>query len=343
MAYPNTLMVNQIANNGKETSSVQKKKVDENVAGQRIDNYLCGQLKGVPKSRVYRMIRKGEVRVNGGRVQAEYRLAMGDEVRIPPVRTGEISADADPSTPRRWLPKPLTDQIETLFENEDLWILHKPSGLAVHGGSGVTTGLIEYLREQKPDLSFLELAHRLDRETSGCLILAKNRKSLLWVQEQFKAGTIGKYYRMIVQGHWSLGKKRLTMALDTRTRVQGERHVTASREGKKAITDVSPVLLLRNASILEAKLLTGRTHQIRVHLAEMGFPLLGDRKYGTDDANRYARSLGVKRVLLHAHRLVLPLMGGHREIDVSSPYPADFSQVLDRLEQLEKMEKTKQT
>lgn len=295
-------------------------------AGQRLDNFLLRELKGAPKSLIYRILRKGEVRLNGGRVQPDRRLQAGDVVRIPPVRLGE--SDDQPLR----LPPGLADRLReaVLYEDRDLLVLDKPAGMAVHAGSGVDYGIIEALRAMRPDEPFLELAHRLDRETSGCLALARTPTALKQIQEAFRAGQVEKRYLALVCGYWNHGPREVNQPLRRNVLRSGERMVEVLDDGKPARTRFAPVSLFKPASLLEARIETGRTHQIRVHAAHVGHPLAGDDKYGAADFNRLmVEQYGLRRLFLHAHSLGLPL--GGRDIAVSAPLEAELKTVLDRL------------
>jgi 23S rRNA pseudouridine955/2504/2580 synthase len=301
--------------------------VDADQHGQRIDNFLARILKGVPKSHIYRVLRKGEVRVNKGRVKPEYRVQAGDQVRVPPVRVAERD------TAR--VPDDLCQRLEAaiLYEDGDVLVLDKPSGLAVHAGSGLRFGVIEALRQSRPQLSFLELVHRLDRETSGCLLLAKNRPALNALHDQLREGRMEKRYLALVSGHWQGGKRSVSAPLRKNTVRGGERMVAVDDSGKEARTHFTLVQNLGDAALVEALIDTGRTHQIRVHAAHIGHPLAGDDKYGDEDFNRRMRAHGLKRLFLHAQALAFQRPGGQGEIHVSAPLGEDLKQVLESLEQ----------
>lgn len=290
--------------------------VDESHAGQRIDNFLVNQLKGVPHSRIYRALRKGEVRVNKGRIQAVYKLQLGDQVRLPPLRVSETVV-AKPSTR-------LTELLKrsVIFENNDFIVLNKPAGLAVHGGSDVPVGLIEAFRQIRPDIKDLSLVHRLDRDTSGCLLLAKNRMTLLAFQELQKAQEIEKTYGLLVKGVWTLGRQHIKLALMKNHLQAGERIVVADEEGKPSETIFEPVQTFEDMSLLRARLITGRTHQIRVHIAHLNHPIIGDDKYGDREFNKsFAKKNGSKRLFLHAEKLAFTLPGKSR---FTFEAPVDF-------------------
>ncbi len=288
--------------------------VGEESAGQRIDNFLLRRLKGVPKSHVYRVLRSGEVRVNSGRIKPDYRLQPGDRVRVPPVRVATPAAKP--------APRPL--DLPIVYEDAALLVLDKPSGVAVHGGSGVSYGVIESLRAERPAAKSLELAHRLDRDTSGLLIIAKKRSALVELHRMLREGEVEKIYAALVQGRWRGGERELSDRLHKFVTAAGERRVAVHGEGQTAVTRVKPVAVADDCSLLELQLLTGRTHQIRVHLAHAGHPVLGDDKYGDFALNHALARQGVKRLLLHARRLSLahPLTGVALRFD--APLPPDM-------------------
>ncbi len=296
-------------------------------AGQRLDNFLLRELKGAPKSLIYRIVRKGEVRLNGGRVQPDRRLQTGDVLRIPPVRLTERAEQPFRPSPG------LAEQLRTavLYEDREVLILNKPAGLAVHKGSGVDHGVIEALRALRPDEAFLELAHRLDRDTSGCLALAKTAAALRLIQDAFRAGHVEKRYLALVRGYWNHGPCEVNLPLRRNLLRGGERMVEVMDDGKPAQTRFSPVSLFKPASLLEVRIATGRTHQIRVHAAHLEHPLAGDDKYGDAGFNRMmAEQCGLRRLFLHAHSLSLPL--GGRDLAVSAPLDAELKAVLDHLQ-----------
>ncbi|MDS4031884.1 MAG: RluA family pseudouridine synthase [Candidatus Contendobacter sp.] len=295
-------------------------------AGQRLDNFLLRELKGAPKSLIYRIVRTGEVRLNGGRVQPDRRLQAGDVLRIPPVRLGERQ-----ERPLR-VPPGLAERLReaVLYEDREILVLDKPAGLAAHGGSGLEYGVIELLRALRPEEPFLELAHRLDRETSGCLALAKTPAALRAIQDALRAGRVEKRYLALARGYWNHGPREVNQPLRRSVLRGGERMVEVLDDGKPARTYFRPVSLHKPASLLEARITTGRTHQIRVHAAHVDHPLAGDEKYGDADFNRLmAKQYSLRRMFLHAHSLNLPL--GGRDIAVSAPLDAELKAVLDRL------------
>ncbi|ANQ84781.1 ribosomal large subunit pseudouridine synthase C [Azoarcus olearius] len=274
--------------------AVRHERIDEASAGQRIDNFLLRLAKGVPKSHVYRILRGGEVRVNGRRVQPTYRLALGDEVRVPPLRVAE---------PTRSAPAPAGKPLPVVFEDDALLVVNKPSGKAVHGGSGVSYGVIEQLRTQRPELRMLELAHRLDRETSGLLIVAKKRSALTALHDMMREGQVEKRYLTLVPGRWMNPMQHVKAPLLKYLTPEGERRVRVSDEGKPAHSIVRLVQRWADYSLLEVELKTGRTHQIRVHLTHLGFPLCGDDKYGDFALNKRLEGEGLRRMFLHAASL----------------------------------------
>jgi 23S rRNA pseudouridine955/2504/2580 synthase len=307
------------------SSKVQLVEIPAEQAGQRIDNYLVKVLKGVPKTLVYRILRKGEVRVNKGRIKPDYRLQQGDVVRIPPLRLSE-SNKATPG--QRTLERV---QAAILHEDEVLLILNKPSGIAVHGGSGVSYGIIEALRALRPDAPFLELVHRLDRDTSGCLIVAKRRSALRNLHEQIRGDQMDKRYLALLKGRWKGGEKRVDAPLRKNILKSGERMVEVSPEGKPSLSIFTPDTIYKDATLVSVKLITGRTHQVRVHARHLGMPIAGDDKYGDDAFNADMKRLGLKRLFLHAHRLGFTHPKTGERFSISAPLSDDLSQVLDRL------------
>jgi 23S rRNA pseudouridine955/2504/2580 synthase len=308
--------------------SVQWLDISAEQAGQRIDNFLLRFLKGVPKSRVYRLLRKGEVRVNKGRTRPEYRLKRGDQVRIPPVRVSEST----PASPSGQAVQKLADAI--LYEDDRLLVLNKPAGMAVHGGSGLSYGVIEALRVLRPQAPYLELVHRLDRDTSGCLLIAKRRSELRTLHELLRQGDVDKRYLLLVQGDWSQGPYRVNAALKKNLLRGGERMVRVDEDGKTALTHFRFLDSYGGASLMEAELKTGRTHQIRVHAAYAGHPLAGDDKYGDANFNRRMRSLSLKRLFLHAHSVAFEDNERDRTIHVSAPLGADLRKLIQHLEEM---------
>ncbi len=276
--------------------------VDADYAGQRLDNYLQRELKGVPRTRLYKALRKGEIRVNKGRVKPDYRLEAGDSVRLPPLRTPAPSEAAQ--VPRHWM-----ERIEAgiVYEDASLLVLNKPSGLAVHGGSGLNYGLIESLRQMRPRDRFLELVHRLDRDTSGLILVARRPALLRELHRQLRGDEVDKRYLALVAGKWPKALSRVEAPLQKNVLRSGERMVRVERGGKPSITEFSVVERFARTTLVQAKPVTGRTHQIRVHAQHAGFPLLGDAKYGSEEGEAICRELGLKRLFLHASELSLKL------------------------------------
>jgi 23S rRNA pseudouridine955/2504/2580 synthase len=302
--------------------------VDDDSAGQRLDNYLMRHLKGVPKTHVYRIIRSGEVRVNKGRVSADDRLQGGDLVRLPPVRISERVAEKSREMAAAALAAPSREFV-VLFEDDQLLAIDKPAGVAVHGGSGVSFGVIEQLRMARPQASFLELVHRLDRETSGILLLAKKRSALRQLQDQFRERETGKTYLALVVGQWPAKRKVLDKSLHKYLLPDGERRVrVVAKDDPDAMAALTLVKVREQGAgfaLLEVTIRTGRTHQIRVHLASEGFPIAGDDKYGDFDLNkslqRASAGLPLKRMFLHAWRLQFnhPLTGERQTLFAELP------------------------
>lgn len=308
--------------------------IDEGSAGQRLDNFLLRELKGVPKTHIYRVIRAGEVRVNKGRAQADTRLVLGDEVRLPPVRLPERVAEVDSShVPAREFP--------IVFEDEHLLAVNKPAGVAVHGGSGVSFGVIEQLRRARPEAKFLELVHRLDKETSGLLLIAKKRSALVALQDQFRERETGKTYAALVIGDWAENKKVLDVPLLKFIGSDGERWVRAvdnpkdahADQAKRSISLVKVAERMNGYSLLDVTIKTGRTHQIRVHLAHAGHQIVGDPKYGDFEANRaLARgALKFDRMFLHAKRLRFVHPASGQELELLAPLPPECETLIGNL------------
>jgi 23S rRNA pseudouridine955/2504/2580 synthase len=329
-------------NNSDAFDSVQFITIDAGNTAQRIDNFLLSRLKGVPKSRIYRILRKGEVRVNKGRVKPEYKLCDGDIVRLPPIR---VSQRDEPPQPSQKLSSLLEDSI--LFENDDLMVVNKPSGLAVHGGSGISLGLIESFRQMRPDNRFLELVHRLDRDTSGCIMIAKKRSSLRYIQQELREGRIQKIYRALVDGRWPNRRKSVNSPLVKNQLSSGERIVRIAKpetEGAKAsLTEYNVIQRYqytgnahsepsgqRECTLVEAKPITGRTHQIRVHCQSVGCSIIGDDKYCDGEINKYYRGAGLKRLFLHAFRLGFRLPDG-TSMTVEAPLGGDLLSVFNQI------------
>lgn len=301
-----------MASEATEQQAVRFITIDEGSGGQRIDNFLLKTLKGVPKSRIYRLLRKGEVRVNKSRIKPEYKLVSGDSVRIPPVRVAERG---DPGS--LFVSDSLARQLQAavLYEDDALLIINKPSGLAVHGGSGVSVGLIEALRRLRPEARFLELVHRLDRDTSGCVMLAKKRSTLKTLHGLLRGDGVDKRYLALVEGRWSSRKLQVKLPLEKNVLQSGERMVRVNPDGKYALTRFTVVRHFAGASLVEARPVTGRTHQIRVHCQAVGHPIIGDDKYGRDEVNERFRRLGVNRLFLHARSLAFELDGRRVEVE----------------------------
>ena len=294
--------------------------VGEESADQRIDNFLLRQLKGVPKSHVYRVLRSGEVRVNSGRVKPEYRLQEGDKVRLPPVRV--------PERTEKPAARPL--DLKILHEDPALIGIDKPSGMAVHGGSGVSFGVIEGLRAARPQAKFLELVHRLDRDTSGVLLVAKKRSALTEMHRKLREGEVEKLYIALVKGRWEGGSRELSDSLYKYVTAAGERRVRVeAAQGKAAVTKVRPIRVQDDLSLLELRLMTGRTHQIRVHLAHAGHPVIGDDKYGDFELNKRLAKQGAKRLMLHARRIAFAHPVGGDRLQLEAPLPPDMKAFVD--------------
>jgi len=309
------------------SASVRYVEATQSDAGQRIDNYLLRQFRGVPKSHVYRVLRKGEVRINGKRAKPEQRIAEGDRVRLPPIR---LEPTPDVLPPSRSLQALIQNAV--LHEDDDFLAINKPAGVAVHGGSGLAHGVIEALRMARPELKELELVHRLDRDTSGCLLVAKRRAALRALHAQLREREMDKRYLALVCGRWALGTKKLEMPLKTNEKQGGERMVRVHPDGQTAESTFK--LLERygkNATLMEVRIGTGRTHQIRVHAAYAGHPVAGDEKYGDRDCNDALKAFGLRRMFLHAHALTFVRPGTEESFTVSAPLDAELQGVLDRL------------
>ena len=305
--------------------------IDADQAGQRLDNFLIARLKGVPRSKIYNVIRKGEVRVNKGRIKPEYKLVAGDSVRVPPIRTAEAGTEAKASHQMMSL---LAKSI--LFEDEGLLVINKPPGLAVHGGSGITLGLIETLRQMRPEARHLELVHRLDRDTSGCIMVAKKRSYLRHLQAALRdksagEGGITKVYQALVIGDWSKRFHQVNVPLLKTEVAGGERVVRVHPEGKPSLTEFKVLQRFDGFSLIEARPITGRTHQIRVHAQYAGCALVGDEKYGSDEVNEAMRVRGVKRLFLHASSLSFYLPESDELTCVDAPLPPDLAIPLSKL------------
>lgn len=311
------------------TPAVRIVNITDSHAGQRIDNFLLNLEKGVPKSRIYRALRKGEVRVNKGRVKPTYKVCSGDAVRVPPLRSRvqkKITHIDDQ------LANDLEQQM--LFEDDHMLAINKPAGLAVHGGSGIQLGMIEALRVMRPESSFLELVHRLDRETSGCLLVAKTRQALLDLQNQLRAHAVDKFYLTLLKKGWTRGERLCEQPLVKNTVEGGERMVAVSPTGKNAKTRFIPLEQLAGAQLTEVELFTGRTHQIRVHSAYLGCPVAADSKYGDKAWNKTLRQQGLKRQFLHAACLRLHHPADQRPLELNAPLADDLQFFLDTMKHL---------
>lgn len=307
--------------------------VDEASEGQRIDNFLQKMLKGVPKSHIYRILRSGEVRVNKKRITADFRLSLEDVVRVPPIRIAEVK-------PASTLPVQTKFDQAIVYEDDAMLVINKPSGFAVHGGSGVSRGVIEQLRMERPQAKFLELVHRLDRDTSGVLMLAKKRSALVALHEAIRSNHMDKRYIMMVHGHWLEKKKHVTLDLQKYVTSSGERRVnvvTDPEKDKNNESQVSETIFyltkqFGDFSLLEAKLITGRTHQLRVQLAHLGFPILGDDKYGDFALNKALMKKGLKRMFLHSSETNIrhPITGD--KLKLSAPLPEELKKFINSLE-----------
>lgn len=315
-----------MTNTPSQTSGVQMLEVSPELAGQRIDNFLRNQLKGVPKTLIYRILRKGEVRVNKGRIKPEYKLQAGDLVRVPPLRLAERDEPAP-------LAQGLLERLEAVivYEDKALIVLNKPAGIAVHGGSGLSYGVIEALRQLRPDAKELELVHRLDRDTSGLLMIAKKRSMLRHLHQALRGDGVDKRYMALVRGRWETGQKQVNAPLLKNTLRSGERMVEVTDDGKEALTLFRVLRRFGDfATLVEARPITGRTHQIRVHARHAGHAIAGDSKYGDEEFSREIRELGGKRLFLHAYELKVPLPDGG-ELKLEAPVDEVWSQTLGKL------------
>lgn len=310
----------------KPSQGVRFQTVEAGYQEQRIDNYLLAHLKGVPKSLVYRILRKGEVRVNKKRVKPEYKLQIGDVIRIPPVRV----AEANP------LPSTKLDQVQALqdhilYEDDVLMVINKPAGLAVHGGSGLQFGLIESLRALRPDAKQMELVHRLDRETSGCILIAKRRSALRSLHEQLRNKTMDKQYLALVRGQWQKHVKLIAAPLLKNTLKSGERVVRVDAEGKPSETRFRIIEKFDQCTLVEASPITGRTHQIRVHALHAGHPIACDPKYGDVEFDQLVQQYGLNRLFLHAHQLTFSHPQTAKPVTVNAPLDDALLTTLKRL------------
>lgn len=312
-------------------SAIEFHTITDSEAGQRIDNFLLRHFKSIPRSRVYRLLRKGEVRVNRKRVDAEYRLVAADELRLPPVRMADPAVTQRPSSS-------LIELIENAVLHQDarVIVINKPPGVAVHGGSGMSFGVIEALRASRPKED-LELVHRLDRDTTGCLLIARTRTALTGLHKLIRDGGMSKTYMALVAGNWQLGTKRIDAPLATDNRRQGERHVKVAAAGKESVSIFKPIQFFGSlATLMQVDIPTGRTHQIRVHAAFAGHPLLGDDKYGDHERNAELKARGLRRIFLHSQSLAFDWPGTGEPFHANAPLPADLAAVLDELEAVKK-------
>ncbi|SEL06605.1 ribosomal large subunit pseudouridine synthase C [Colwellia chukchiensis] len=321
------IVVNKVPMTDTEKPQVRFIKVDSEDAGQRIDNFLMKTLKGVPKSMLYRLLRKGEIRVNKKRTKPEYKLQNEDLIRVAPIR---VSENTNVVSTQLNVVANLEQQI--LFEDDRLIVINKPSGMAVHGGSGLSFGLIEALRALRPDARMLELVHRLDRDTSGCLVVAKKRSALRHLHEQLRNKTVQKYYHALVKGRWSSKLTRVTDALKKNDLKSGERVVVVDNiNGKAAETRYKVIQHYKNASLVRAFPVTGRTHQIRVHCQTKGHAIACDAKYGHEDFDQEMKSLGLKRLFLHAASIEFTHPLSEQRIKVEAPLEPSLEKLLKKL------------
>lgn len=304
-------------------SGVQYLKILESHTGQRVDNFLLALLKGMPKSHIYRLLRKGEVRVNKKRISAFYRLQADDILRVPPLFLEEKAKMVPPSKETMAL---LASRI--LYEDENLLVINKPSGMSVHGGSTVRVGVVETLRHMYPRLPQLELAHRLDSETSGCLVLAKKRRVLRELHVLLRESKVKKIYYALTKGHWKKAELTVNLPLHKDYRDGGKHVVEIKQEGKPALTVFQTKEVFKNASFMEVRLHTGRTHQIRVHAAHQGHPIAGDDRYGDAEFNKLTRKIGLKRMFLHAGNIAFTLPTSGQHIKVTAPLDQELNVIL---------------
>jgi 23S rRNA pseudouridine955/2504/2580 synthase len=315
--------------NREDSSRVRHREIGDAEAGQRLDNFLLRIMKGVPKSRIYRAIRRGEVRVDGSRAAASRKLRAGESVRLPPLRQAENETVRPSGTARAAILHRI------IYEDERLLAINKPSGLASHGGSGLSFGAIELLRASRPDLAYLELVHRLDRATSGCLLFAKRRSALRAMHEKLRGNAVDKRYLALLAGRLAGGNRRVDAPLATHMRRGGERVVMVEEEtGKNACSIFEPVQIYHGATLAAIRIETGRTHQIRVHAASIGHPVIGDDKYGDREVNRRFRALGLKRMFLHAQALTFERPGSGESLCISAPMEPELQRVLEQLKPL---------
>lgn len=307
-------------------TAVQWLEVPPSYEGQRIDNFLRTQLKGVPKSLIYRILRKGEVRVNKGRIKPEYKLQAGDVVRVPPLRLAERS-EKEPFA------QPILERLEAaiVYEDKGLIVVNKPAGIAVHGGSGVSAGVIEAFRQLRPEAKELELVHRLDRDTSGLLMIAKKRSMLRHLHEQLRGDGVDKRYLALVRGNWPTSKRKVSAPLLKNNLRSGERMVEVNPEGKEALTMFKVLTRFGDvATLVEASPITGRTHQIRVHAKHAGHSIAGDPKYGDEEFSKMIRNLGGKRLFLHAYALTVTLPDGNK-LSLEAPVEPMWESTVEKL------------
>lgn len=332
-----THKINEINNNTQSLAAVIKERIEEEGNDQRVDNFLFKRYRNVPKSHLYQLLRSGQVRVNGKRINASYRLQLGDIVRIPPIKTTEKN-----SSRQTTIASSNFFTFTTLYEDDALLVIDKPGGMAVHGGSGISFGVIEQLRAQNPSWKFLELVHRLDRETSGVLLLAKKRSALVELHRQIREGLVDKHYLVMVRGQWHNAKQHVKLALNKYVTATGERRVAVSagdRDDSKSMMSHTIFELHKtweNFSLLDAEIKTGRTHQIRVHLAHLGFPIIGDDKYGDFEINKLLAKSGgqnkLVRMFLHAHTLQITHPSTGERMHLQSPLSRDLQKFIDGLE-----------
>lgn len=314
-------------NSPRQPTGVQWITVEPDMAGQRLDNFLMARLRGIPKGKIYRIVRKGEVRVNKGRVKPDTRLQAGDQVRIPPV--------VKPERPTSSIPGERVQAVmenAVVFENDELLVVNKPSGIAVHGGSGLSFGLIEVLRAARPEARFLELVHRLDRDTSGLVMVAKKRSALKFLQDELRRREVRKHYHALVSGHWPGEVSEVSEPLLRYEMPNGERRVRVDEEGKPSLTRYRVLDAWSGYSLVEASPVTGRTHQIRVHCASAGHPIAGDDKYMDAASQRAFRSVGGNRLMLHARSLEVRLPVSEQWHRLEAPYDDAFAAVLVHLD-----------
>lgn len=310
------------------SQQVQLVTISGEEAGQRIDNYLLRTCKGVPKSHIYRILRSGEVRVNKGRIDQTYRLAEGDVIRIPPIRVAEKTTHNVPGA-----------EFRILLEDNHLLVIDKPAGVAVHGGSGVSYGVIEQLRAARPDAKFLELVHRLDRDTSGVLLLAKKRSALTNLHDQMRDGVTDKRYKTLITGDWKNARQHIKLPLHKYSTPDGERRVRVQEDGQASHTIFSLIKKYGDFTLLEAELKTGRTHQIRVHLSASGFPIVGDDKYGDFALNKAMQKaegqrIAFKRMFLHAYSITFTHPETGKPVTLKAELPRECEQFLTSLEKV---------